>query len=915
MRHLNIDIETYSPNDISFGVYKYSESEEFEILLFSYAYDFGEVHVIDLASGETIPDDVVLDLRSPEVIKHAYNAQFEITCLNRAGYQTFVEQWRCTMIHGAYLGYPMGLAKLGKALGLTQDKMKDKAGAALIRYFSVPCKPTKKNGGRTRNLPKHDSDKWAAYITYNKQDVVTEMECYRRLSAFPVPEEVEKQWQIDIRMNATGVGIDRQLVEGALTIDEENKKSLLEEAYELTGLSNPNSRNQLLDWLNSNTNLELEKLTKDSVAAAMDSADDLAKKVLTIRKKLAKSSVSKYEMMASATGNDGRLRGTLQFYGANRTGRWAGRLLQVQNLPRNYIVNLDIARDLVRASNRVGLGLLFGDVSDTLSQLIRTAIIAKEGYTLCVADFSAIEARVIAWLSGETWRQKVFAEGGDIYCASASSMFGVPVVKHGVNGHLRQKGKVAELACIAAGQLVQTDKGLVPIENVTLDMKVFDGAQFVRHEGVIYKGKKEVINYDGLTATTDHLVWVEGKMRPIPFGYAAAGRSRLRKPAASREDIREYQNHIPGKKIRKGMESVQGLGALRELRKGRVDLFSKLNSRKVQRMSVLQSTQKNTSVVRSEIYGSQAALHESEGYQLQKLWSKGHKILVRVGARSGIVDDRKLWPTWKRNGNRPNRCKRQLRSWKSALGYTSTELSKSAKILGIRDVYDIKNCGPRHRFVVSGRLVHNCGYQGGTGALTAMGALDMGLNEEDLKDIIQRWRQASPNIVKFWYTVEKAAVYTVTTGNPMTIDHGITFRLEVDPFYGYRYMTIELPSGRKLFYPDPHIKLNNFDKEAVHFKTQLNNAWVTESTYGGKLVENITQAVARDCLALTLMRLSENGLPAIMHIHDEAVIEVPKDEASEYLDIVEKTFALPIPWAEGLVLTAAGFTNDYYMKD
>lgn len=654
MRHLNVDIETYSPNDISFGVYKYSESEEFEILLFSYAYDFGEVHVVDLASGEKIPDEVVNDLRNPEVVKHAYNAQFEITCLNRAGYDTPVEQWRCTMIHGAYLGYPMGLAKLGKALGLPQAKLKDKAGAALIRYFSVPCKPTKKNGGRTRNLPKHDPDKWAAYISYNKQDVVTEMECYRRLSAFSVPEVVERQWQVDIRMNATGVGIDRELVEGALTIDEENKKALLEEAYELTGLSNPNSRNQLLDWLNSNTNLELEKLTKDSVAAAMDSADDLAKKVLTIRKKLAKSSVSKYEMMASATGNDGRLRGTLQFYGANRTGRWAGRLLQVQNLPRNYITNLDIARDLVKDSNRVGLGLLFGDVSDTLSQLIRTAIIAKEGYTLCVADFSAIEARVIAWLSGETWRQKVFAEGGDIYCASASSMFGVPVAKHGVNGHLRQKGKVAELAL---------------------------------------------------------------------------------------------------------------------------------------------------------------------------------------------------------------------------------------------------------------------GYQGGVNALKAMGALDMGLAEEELPNIVELWRQASPKIKELWYTVEKAAVYTVTTGNPMTLEHGITFRLEVDPFYGYRYMTVELPSGRKLFYPDPHIKLNNFDKEAVHFKTQLNNAWVTESTYGGKLVENITQAVARDCLALTLMRLSENGLPAIMHIHDEAVIEVPKDEADEYLDIVEKTFALPIPWAEGLVLTAAGFTNDYYMKD
>lgn len=654
MRHLNIDIETYSPNDISFGVYKYSESEEFEILLFSYAYDFGEVHVVDLASGEQIPDDVIADLTNPEVTKHAYNAQFEITCLNRAGYQTLPEQWQCTMIHGAYLGYPMGLAKLGKALGLPQDMKKDTGGKALIRYFSVPCKPTKRNGGRTRNLPKHDPDKWRAYVEYNKQDVVTEMECYRRLSAFPVPCEVEQQWQQDIRMNACGVKIDRELVEGALAIDAENKKTLLKEAYRLTGLENPNSRNQLLNWLNSNTNLELEKLTKDSVAAAMADADELASKVLAIRKKLAKSSVSKYEMMANATGSDGRLRGTLQFYGANRTGRWAGRLLQVQNLPRNYIVNLDIARGLVKDKNRQGLELIFGDVSDTLSQLIRTAIIAEEGKTLCMADFSAIEARVIAWLSDETWRQRVFAEGGDIYCASASSMFGVPVEKHGVNGHLRQKGKVAELAL---------------------------------------------------------------------------------------------------------------------------------------------------------------------------------------------------------------------------------------------------------------------GYQGGVNALKAMGALAMGLTEEELPDIVTLWRQASPKIRSLWWAVEHAAVYTVETGNPMTLEHGITFRLEINPFYGYRYMTIELPSGRKLFYPEPYIKRNQFDKDAVHFKTQVNNAWVTESTYGGKLVENITQAIARDCLALTLTRLYENGLPAIMHIHDEAVMEVLKDEADEYLDIVEKTFALPIPWAEGLILTAAGFTNDYYMKD
>lgn len=655
-RHLSIDIETYSSNDISAGVHKYVEAEDFEILLFAYSYDlYKNVTVVDLAQGEQIPPQVLSDLGNPYVTKHAYNAQFEITCLNKVGYRTEANQWECTMIHGAYLGYPMGLAKLGNALGLPQDKLKDKAGAALIRYFSIPCKPTKSNGGRTRNLPHHDPDKWKAYVEYNRQDVVTEMECYQRLWSFPVPKEVWDDWHLDLEINQRGVLIDNDLVQGALAIDEENTNLLTQQAQEITRLDNPNSTRSLLNWLNVNTGVNMSDLTKDSVDHTLKTTtNEVARRVLTLRKKLAKSSVSKYVKMEESMGSDFRLRGVLQFYGANRTGRWAGRLIQVQNLPRNYIETLDVARSLIKARNRAGIEIMYGDVADTLSQLIRTAIIAPTGKTLCVADFSAIEARVIAWLSGEQWRQDVFANDGDIYCASASSMFGVPVVKHGENGHLRQKGKVAELAL---------------------------------------------------------------------------------------------------------------------------------------------------------------------------------------------------------------------------------------------------------------------GYQGGVNALKTMGALDMGLTEEELPSIVNLWREASPRIRDLWYAVENAAVYTVTTGNPMAVEHGITFRLELDPLYGYRYLTIELPSGRKLFYPGPHIEQNHFGKDAVHFYTQYNTAWVQDSTYGGKLVENITQAVARDCLAVTLRRLKDAGYEIIMHIHDEAVMEIPNVNPKEELDKVNALFSEPISWAPGLHLSSAGFTNDYYMKD
>lgn len=656
MNHLSIDIETYSDNDIvKGGVFKYVDTPNFEVLLFAYSVDFGDVHIIDLANGETLPEEIREALIDESIIKHAYNAMFEITCLNKAGYPTPAEQWWCTMLHGLYLGYPAGLAALGKALQLPEDKKKLATGKALIRYFCIPCKPTRTNGQRTRNLPMHDPDKWRLFKEYCVQDVVTEMEDYKRLSVFPVPDFVQKQWVTDYELNARGIAIDTDLVDGALAIDDEEKAELTEKAVKITGLDNPNSRNQLLNWLNAETNLDLDSLTKASVAEALDTADDTAREVLDIRSKLSKSSVTKYKAIVSAMCSDNRVRGLLQFYGANRSGRWAGRLVQVQNLPRNYIEPLDVARDRVKARDRLGLSILYGDVSDTLSQLIRTAFVAPKGYTLVVTDFSAIEARVIAWLSGETWRQEVFANGGDIYCASASAMFHVPVVKHGVNGHLRQKGKVAELAL---------------------------------------------------------------------------------------------------------------------------------------------------------------------------------------------------------------------------------------------------------------------GYQGGANALIAMGALKMGLSEEELPEIVAKWREASPHIRNLWYACEDAALRAVRTAEIVSLQHGITFRKECDPMYGLTFLTVELPSGRKLYYPEPHLKINKFDREAIHYKGLNTGKWCTLSTYGGKLVENITQAIARDCLAEALERLAKEGYRLLMHIHDEVVIEVPtKDLAEKGLDHVNKVMCQTPAWAEGLLLNADGFTSPYYMKD
>lgn len=643
MQHLSIDIETRSSADIGkTGLYRYAQDKDFGILLFAYKLDGSPVEIVDLECGEEIPDQVIRYLEDPSVIKHAYNAAFEWYCLNQAGYRTPLEQWKCTMVHGLYCGYTAGLDATGKAIGLPQDKQKLTTGKALIRYFCVPCKPTKSNGGRSWNLPKHAPEKWALFKEYCKQDVVTENAILERLDAFPVPEMEEKLWQMDVRMNAFGVRVDTGLISGALTIDGISTQELTGEAVGITGLTNPNSTSQLLQWL-AEQGVHMDNLQKATVeeTLARETLPQNVRRILEIRQQLGKTSVKKYTAMETAKCEDDRIRGLTQFYGANRTGRWAGRLVQLQNLPRNYLKTLDYARNLVKAKNYEGIRLLYGNVPDTLSQLIRTAFIPSEGHKFVVADFSAIEARVIAWLAGEQWVNEVFATHGKIYEATASQMFHVPIekiVKGNPEYSLRQKGKVATLAL---------------------------------------------------------------------------------------------------------------------------------------------------------------------------------------------------------------------------------------------------------------------GYQGGTSALIAMGALNMGLTEEELPDIVSRWRNANPRIRDLWYAVEETALAAMTTAEPQAI-RGLVFRLEGDLIYGQSFLTVQLPSGRKLFYPKPFLQENRFGKMAIHYYTvgQQTRKWEVDSTYGGKMTENIVQAIARDCLAETLRRIDHLGLQVVFHVHDEVIIDAPMDVTVEQICSL---MAEPIPlgaWAD-----------------
>jgi DNA polymerase len=456
MNNLEIDIETYSSASLSkCGAYKYAESQDFEILLFSYSADGGEVIVIDMACGEKIPDEIRNALTDPTVTKWAFNAQFERVCLSRylglkTGHYLNPEQWRCSMVWSAYMGLPLSLEGVGIVLGLEKQKLKE--GKDLIRYFCMPCKPTKSNGGRTRNRPEDAPDKWKKFVEYNIRDVETEMQIQHRLRKFPVPEQVWEEYHMDQEINDRGILVDMPFVKQALELDRISKEQLTRELQEKTGLENPNSVVQMSSWL-ADHGMKMETLGKKAVAKAIQNAPADLAEVLTMRQRLAKSSVKKYQTMQNAACADNRCRGMFMFYGANRTGRFAGRLVQLQNLPQNHMSDLAQARELVRNGDHEAISLLYDDIPDMLSQLIRTAFIPRPGSIFMVADFSAIEARVIAWFAGEKWRSEVFKNGGDIYCASASQMFKVPVVKHGINGHLRQKGKVAELALEYGGSV------------------------------------------------------------------------------------------------------------------------------------------------------------------------------------------------------------------------------------------------------------------------------------------------------------------------------------------------------------------------------------------------------------------------------------------------------------------------------
>lgn len=663
MIHLSIDLETYSDVNLKkAGLYRYVQSPAFEILLFAYSLDGAPTQVVDMAQGEKIPLEVVHALTDPQCLKHAYNAAFEWYCLSKyMGAQLPPAQWRDTMLHGLYAGYTAGLDATGRALGIPEDKQKLTTGKALIRYFCVPCKPTKANGGRTRNYPHHDPEKWELFKTYNGQDVVAEMEIERRLSVFPVPDFVQKQWETDLLINARGVAVDMDFCEGALELGETIRAQLTDEAVQLSGLQNPNSVKQLARWLSAETGDDITTLRKETIKELLgrDNADHV-QRMLEIRQELGKTSTKKYDAIEAAVCDDGRVRGLLQFYGANRTGRWAGRLVQVQNLPRTYTEPLEFARELVKGRKLDALRTVYGSPNDTLSQLIRTAFVAAPGNILIDADFSAIEARVISWLADEEWRLEVFRTHGKIYEASASQMFGVPLerIKKGNPEYsLRQRGKVAELAL---------------------------------------------------------------------------------------------------------------------------------------------------------------------------------------------------------------------------------------------------------------------GYQGGVPAMRQMdtGKLLADLPDEEIKDIVDKWRNTNPKIRNLWYSFNDAAIRVIQNGGSLRV-RCCTFARECDCIRGTTCMTISLPSGRKLYYVEPAVGENRWGGPSITYMgVNDKNKWGRIETYGGKLVENVVQAIARDCLAQAIEHLEAAGLPVVFHIHDEVVIDTAAFDTNDaMLDKVVKIMSTPIPWAEGLPLGADGWVGAFFKKD
>lgn len=965
MQKLMIDLETKSDVDITkAGVYRYADSPYFDILLFAYSVDDAPVQVVDLACGERLPEEILNALTDDRIQKHAFNASFERVCLSvwlRRNYpEHFVsygsledacgnylspKAWRCTMVAAAYLGLPLSLASVGAVLQLQQQKMSD--GKALIRYFCVPYDHV--NGIPVFHAPADAPEKWNVFQAYNQRDVETEQAIEQKIARFPVPEFVWREYDLDQSINDRGVQLDLQLVQQAIRMDSLTKDKLLHQLKDLTDLDNPNSVQQMKQWL-AEHGLELESLGKKEVQEQLKNASPDLRTVLLLRQQVSKSSVKKYQAMQNAVCSDGRARGMFQFYGANRTGREAGRIIQLQNLPQNHLPDLEDARKLVKSGDLEAVELLYEDVPDTLSQLIRTAFVPKPGYKFLVADFSAIEARVIAWLAGETWRMQAFAEGKDIYCASASKIFGVPVVKHGINGHLRQKGKVAELACIAEGQLVLTDHGLIPIEKVTTDDLLWDGEQWVHHEGVIYKGKREVITYEGLTATPDHLVWIEGQSRPIQFGIAASCGSHLVQTGDGGKSIRLGENYQCGKTLEQNMEPLLCVDRMHRMQLEAVDATFQPYIRKIKWLSEMFSAQKNSALARKKTNRSKATLRKPKRCRIFQLRCKRDSVRFSFCDSGRFVSDKQVWHTRTGNGNRQDRRQWKLCSGKSQVCYSYRKQFEQAddrlntirpKLLALcvqyhyskiiqRDdtrrnysgcrkcrcgekkmlethsrtarLYDIQNAGRHHRFTVSGKLVHNCGYGGSVGAMKAMGG--SGMSDAELKQIVTDWRTASPHIVQLWWDVENAAIKAVRDKTE-TETHGIHFSYESG------FLFIKLLSGRRLAYVKPRIGENRFGGDSITYEgIGTGRKWERLETYSGKLVENIVQATARDLLFYSMQTLSQYFI--VGHIHDEMIIECPKDTK---LDEICQQMARTPDWAKGLLLRADGYECSFYKKD
>lgn len=958
IKEISIDIETYCEIDLrKSGVYRYAEDDSFEILLFAVSVNNRPVTVYDLTK-EKLPQDILEALVDDRVIKWAFNASFERVCLSNwlkkyhpellsFGFLSPVS-WRCSMIWSAYLGLPLSLEGVGTVLKLKDQKMRE--GADLIRYFCLPCKPTKINGGRTRNLPHHAPDKWPTFIDYNRRDVEVELAIKERLKNFPVPDFVWDEYLQDQIINDRGICIDVDFVKAAIKIDSVSKAKIQEELKALTGLENPNSVLQMIGWLREH-GVTTDSLDKKAVKELLKAVDDKTAQVLKLRQQAAKSSVSKYQAMMNCVCKDGRARGMFQFYGANRTGRWAGRLVQLQNLPQNHLPDLEEARELFKTGDLEATELLY-DTQDTLSQLIRTAFVPSDGKKFIVCDFSAIEARALSHLAGETWRSKVFEEGKDIYCMSASQMFGVPVEKHGQNSDLRQKGKIAELACIAEGQLVLTDKGLIPIEKVKTEMKVWDGLNWVSHEGAIYKGEREVISYDGLTATPDHLVWIEGQSEPVPFGKAATSSSRLLQTGIGRRTIRLGKDYKPRETVESKDESLLCSHPMSGMSEYSMAKSEQSYQWEKQGLPSMLTTTSNSKMVRPTANRCKATMRKSKRQRLSQLRCKRHFIQVRKCHLCWSLPYREIWSSKKKYGNRSHQQQRSLRKRKSSISHSYRKQSQQtknnpkslfSKVLALYSrcrhsktqsrkkqrgdysrcrtgciqqteklayhqcevrLYDIRNAGPHHRFTVSNKLVHNCGYGGSVGALKAMGAIDMGLEEDELQPLVNSWRLANPNIVLFWWDVDRAVKTAVKELIP-TSTHGIQFEVRSGILF------ITLPSGRKLSYIKPRIGENQFGGESVTYEgTGTNKKWERLESYGPKFVENIVQAISRDILAYSLEQLKEFKI--VGHVHDEVIIECPMEQK---LDEIASLMGIAPDWMSDINLRADGYECLFYQKD